>query len=340
MDLESIVIREEAGRYESLALGLQAVARAADGELDYDALCAAMGVSLAAVSLRSEPAPGWWMTFGRDAFVESAAKLFGIRLRNLHPPDVGVEMVAADEFPQHFEASYKPLILTALGNEQPVLAWQGWPDASAMFWGVVTEAGDAGLRGTTLWAGGERVPLTGPALQCYVVEECDPQDPPRDQLLAMALRHADAYMNRAPLTPVVAGLTMPVLVTGPAAFDAWEEWLAGGEFGATDRDPAWREHRQHAEFLVAARRSAVTFLNSIREIIPSEQQNLVDQLLDTCAAQVTLLGPSCDENGARASFSSPAGRQTLLEAVHRAEAADRRIAMMVEELSRAANASA
>jgi hypothetical protein len=332
MELDKITIREEPGRYESLGLALRAVAEAAGGEADYDALCAAMGVSLAAVSARCEPAPGWWQVYGRDAFVEPAARLFGIRLRNLSPPDVGVEMVTAAEFSQHFEASYAPLIRTAIGNNQPVLAWQGWAGTSAMFWGAITGIVDDQFEGVTLWSPG-RVQLTGPALQCYVVEECEPQLAPRDQLLAMSLRHADAYLNRAPFAPVVAGIDVAGIVTGPAAYDAWEQWLSTGEF--TGDPNVWREHRQHAEFIVASRQSALAFLASIRPIVAAEQQPLVDRVVQACTEESDSLQPSCDENAVRCEFATPAGRQRLFDALTRAEAANRRLAMTIEELAQA-----
>lgn len=328
MDLSKILLREEAGRYESLALSLQAVAEAAGGETDYDALCAAMGVSFAAVSARAEKAPGWWMMYGRDAFVEPAAQLFGIRLRNLQPPDVGVEMTQAAEFPQHFEASYLPLIQRSLENGQPVIAWEGWPGTSALCWGVITGTDGNALSGVTMWADGQTVELAGPAVQSYVVEECAPRLPPRDQLLGMALRHADAYMNRAPFT---VGAAPPAIVTGPAAFDAWETWLADTEFGPPDQDESWREHRQHADFLVSSGRSAIAFLQRIRAIVPNDHQDFFGEIIDTVQKRIALLEPSTDQARVREAFASANGRQELLSAVHAAEAADRRLAMMIEE---------
>lgn len=328
MDLSKIMLREEPGRYESLALALQAVAEAAGGEADYDALCAAMGVSFAAVSVRAEKAPGWWMMYGRDAFVEPASQLFGIRLRNLQPPDVGVEMTQAIEFPQHFEASYLPLIQRSLENGQPVIAWEGWPGISALCWGIITRTDGNTLSGVTMWSDGQTVDLVGPALQCYVVEECTPRLPARDQLLGMALRHADAYMNRAPFT---VGAALPAIITGPAAFDAWETWLADTEFRPPDQDESWREHRQHADFLVSSGRSAIAFLQRIRAIVPGDHQDFFGEIIETAQRRIALLEPSTDEATVRQAFAAANGRQELLSAVHAAEAADRRLGMMIEE---------
>lgn len=331
MELRDIEMRDEAGRYESLALALQAVAQAAGGEIDYDGLCAALGVSFTAVSARHEPAPGWWMCYGRDAFVEEAAALFGLRLRDLSPSDVGAEMTDAVEFPQHFEASYEPLIRTAVANSQPVLAWQGWPGTSALFWGVVTHVGDDGLYGTTMWADGPQR-LAGPALQCYVVESCTPFLPSRGTLFATALRHADAYLNRAPYAPVPASAGPPPIVTGPAAYDAWEAWLSEADFDAADAQTAWREHRQHADFIVTARQSAVAFIRAHRGVLPADQQTAVEALLHACGDEIAELEPSADESLVQPAFGTSDGREKLLGALHRAEAANRRMGMALETL--------
>src|SRR5688572_28534255 len=100
MKLEPIAVREAEGEVESLVLGLRAVGEARAVELDYDDLCAAMGLSFAAVATVTEASPGWWMTYGRDMYLESAAKIFGFELRDLSPPDVAVDMLSAEEFAQ------------------------------------------------------------------------------------------------------------------------------------------------------------------------------------------------------------------------------------------------
>ena len=330
--LDEILIREGEGQYESLTLALQAVAAAERVELDYDDLCAALGVSFAAVSTDAVASPGWWLTYGRDAFLEPAARLFCIELRDLHPPDVGVDMLAADEFSQHFEASYEPLILRALENGQPVLALQGWPDFRSSFWGVITGQTNAGFEGTTLWSGGERQRLVAPAVQCYVVERCEPVVPRRSDLFAMAMRHADTFLNRAPFaapSPAVA----PSIVTGPAAFDAWEEWLESGEFGDPDTDASWNEHRQHAEFIAASRDSAARFLRRIREVASKDLGETVDQAIACCESVVDRLADSRDESKVRSLFATSRGREKLLQAIHAAEADDRRLGMHVEQLA-------
>lgn len=334
VNLDSIILRQEPGQYESLALALRAVIEAAGGEADYDPLCAALGVSFAAVAVRVEPAPGWWMTCGRDAFLAEAASLFGLRLRDLHPADVGIEMAGADEFPQHFDASYLPLIQRALTNGQPVLTWRGWPGVSEPFWGVLTGSTAQGLTGVVMWSQGPQ-PLERPALQAYVVEDCTPVLPPRDRLFHLAMQHAHAYMNLAPFAPVLPGMGEPALVTGPAAFDAWERWLDPAQDLIRTADEPWREHRQHAEFIVTSRQSAGRFLGDMLEMLPAEQRSCATEAQQECQAVVEHLSPSCDESFVRECFTGRSGIERLLAAVHAAEAADRRLAMQVEQLASA-----
>jgi hypothetical protein len=332
MKLDAIQVEQGPEEYESLVTALRAVAAGHNAVLDYDALCAGLGLSFTAVSTTAQSSPAWWLTYGRDVFVEETARFFGFRLRDLHPPDVGVDMLAADEFPQHFEISYKPLIRRALENGQPVLAWQGWEGDGAALWGVITAADGERFVGSVQGVGGEPVAHVAPAMQCYVVEAFEPAEAGRLNLLRMALRHADVYMNQAPFAvtasnpPAAAGLSPPSIVTGPAAFDAWEQWLSDGSFD----DEAWNDHWYHAMAVVAGRRSASRFLREHGELAP--QYDVVKGAMACCDDVAERLAPSCDEATVRERFATPAGRQALLQDLHAAEAADRRLAMRVQEL--------
>ena len=113
MNLDAIAIHAKHGEYESLALTVRALARSVTAELDYDELCAALGISLVAVAGPAEASPAQWLSYARDAFLVTTVRLFGMHLRNLRPPEVGVDMLRADGFQQHFELSYKPLIQRA-----------------------------------------------------------------------------------------------------------------------------------------------------------------------------------------------------------------------------------
>ena len=327
MNMNAIAMQAGEDEYESLAVALRAIAAASDVELDYDDLCAALGVSVTAVATRLEPTPGWWTTYGRDLFVEPAAALFGISLRNLHPPDVGIELLTVDEYVQHFEASYAPLIRRAVENGEPVLAWQGWECSSWVFWGVITGFDEYGLTGTALGIGGENVRLATAALQCYVVERCEPHLPPRGDLFENAIHHADIYMNRAPLSPV--GPEPPIIVTGPSAMDRWEHWLV-----SEDVTPeVWNDHCYHAACIRAARESAARFLLSCRQVAGADGAELVNDAMAHCQALAAQLTDSCDADGVQKKFATPGGREELRRSVQLAEAEDRRLALCIERLA-------
>lgn len=336
MKLDRIRITETPGQTESLALSLQAIAASQSVELDYDNLCAALGASFATVSTLFEAMPGWWMTYGRDLFLEPAARLFGFWLRPLQPPETALALPTAEQYPQHWELSYVPLIRRAIENGQPVLVWRGWPDSRGAFWGVITQATEAGLAGTTLWSHGELVPLSAPAMQCYVVEGFDGGEAPCDQLLSMALQHADAFLNRAPFAPPIGDPGPAQVVTGPAAFDAWEHWFQGDgvlQPGAAD------EQRQHAEFVSASHRSATRFLRSVQTLVGEALATTMTDAIEYADAVVQWLEESRDAEAVAALMGDPHGRQRLLAAVHAAEAAERLLASRIEELAAAMSES-
>ncbi|MHC4441881.1 MAG: hypothetical protein ACYTF1_03530 [Planctomycetota bacterium] len=333
MNLNNIIIREATNEYESLALALQALAAAKKIKFDYHDLAAALGLSFTAISTSAEKNPGWWTTYARDAFLVPAGQLFGIELRPIHHPSVGIDMLAADEFAIHFQQSYIPLIQQALLNNQPVIAWQGWPDFHWPFWGIITAQTENQLLGTTLWADGKLLPLTKPALQCYMVERCQPEIPAPGHLFKKAVHHADQYMNHAPYAHNLPNAPSPDIVTGPAAFDAWEKWLDDDNFGNPQEDQSWNEHRQHAEFISASRASAARFLDRNRSGPINNQNQIVGEAISSCRSLVNRLADSCDPETVKKLFATRQGRQTLLQSIHAAEADDRKLALNIERLA-------
>lgn len=332
MLLQRITWRESPGQHESLAVAVRSVLSAGRIETDYDDLCAALGTAFAAVSVDDGSPPGWWMTYGRDLFLAAAAGLCGLRLRDLHPPDVGLDMTAAEEFAQHYESSCRPLIEEALRHDQPVIAWRGWPGEAWGDWGVITAAGRAGLEGFAPGCGGRRVVMTEPAVQCYVVEELDPVEPEPWQIMRMAVRHADVFMNCAPL--IAPTSLRPRIRTGPAAFDAWQDWLRREDCVGTPQAPGWCEHHRHADLVSSARASALRVLQRGLLTLGPQARSLLTDAAAACAALIEALAESRDPARAEALLADPRGREKLLEAVTRAEAADRRLAMIIEELAR------
>lgn len=161
------------GPEESLAFAVRAIARQAGVKIDHSELVAALGWEISAVpSVAATPA-----MFDRDARLIEAGKLFGMQIREVHPPEAARGLEAAAEFDQHFDASYRPLILRALENNQGVIAWRGWAGERELSWGWIRAACDEGVgfRGATIWSEQELNSLRNdllvrPAVQLYIVE--------------------------------------------------------------------------------------------------------------------------------------------------------------------------
>lgn len=158
---------------ESLAQGLRAVLAAHRVERSYLELVALLGLG---ARFRVSPAEciAEWVLAAQDVRLVETAALYGLQLREMHPPDAAVGVTRSAEFPAHFRDSYVPLIRRALEHGQPCLARRGWPPPNAAAWGVITAAEGETLLGITSELDGARVPLIGPAVQVYVVEDYRP----------------------------------------------------------------------------------------------------------------------------------------------------------------------
>jgi len=205
----------------SLPRTVRAMAGEAGYDVDLDDLNAALGLSWMVCAVPGEADIDSWMMYARDAFLIPAGRLFGMEIREIHPPEAARGLDAAAEFDQHFDASYRPLILRALEHDQPVLAWQGWPSERRLWWGIIQAAcvEGVGFRGVTISDGarGERTEthiLQKPPIQLYVVETIRPAQPDADELLELALDHARRVLGNE------VGDRFGV-VTGPAAYGEW-----------------------------------------------------------------------------------------------------------------------
>jgi len=172
----------------SLARALCAIGRSAGHEIDLGDLIAAMGLSWMACTEPDEPNVADWSMYARDAFLIPAAQLFGLTVREVHPPPAARGLDRAAEFEQHFDASYRPLIHRALEHGQPVLAWRGWPKVWKLWWGVISETCNEGVgfRGKLYPSPDlsfvESHVLSAPPTQLYVVETISPRHPTKREL--------------------------------------------------------------------------------------------------------------------------------------------------------------
>ena len=328
MPLPALRIKDVENRWDSLSLSLHAIVDWAGLDLHYRAYSAALGHSFMTVSTgREDDSLAWWPAFGRDALLTEGAALFGLRLREVHPPEAARGLGDTPEFTQHFEASYKPIILRALENRQPVIAWQGWPDARQLLWGVITEpwSGDLGLAGTTIWAQGQTVPLVSPPVQLYVVEEVKPRRPSKGEMLHFGLNSARRALGNK------LGNRWGV-VYGSAAYDLWAGRLEGDGVGPTCGPHAGGDHRQMARFVSYDRQSAERFFQHYRDGLGPDFQPLIDGLLECCRGVIGALGPARNAETVESLISTPNGRAELLAQVRAAAEADRKMLGLVQQL--------
>ena len=259
------------------------VALGAGFTIDSDALCAALGLSLMVPAVPDEPALGEWTSYARDAFLIPAGRLFGLTIRAMHPPEAARGLTAAGEFRQHFDASYRPLVLRALEHSQPVLAWQGWPGEARLAWGLITDACDEGVglvgRAYGCGAASTKQVLKRPPVQLYVVETIERREPEAGELLEAFLAHGRIVLTNALCTRF--GVT-----TGPDAYDQWIERLRAADAG----DPAVvRPPLALAASAIAGHQSAKRFITSIVPLAEGHDRSRLDSMSRLLSAIVASL---------------------------------------------------
>jgi hypothetical protein len=310
--MKDLVWNEGPSHHESLAVSLRALLATSGVDRGYEEIVVALGLAGLIVAARHEPL-GSWGFFARDTNLSIVAQNYGLRLRELHPPDAAVGLTRASEFAAHFRDSYMPLIERALAHDQPVLAWCGWPPQRERLWGVISRKQGAMLIGHSLWHNGQPLPLTGPAHQVYIVEACEPltgapaPDALMDDAAAQTLASWDGRWAR-----------QPGLFTGQPVYDAWQDLL---------RRPAnlagqslFQQHALAARTVVAARRALATWLRSIGARLDAANTRAAANWASACDRVAENLGPHESPEFARAAIDKPNGIETLCAAIERARA--------------------
>jgi hypothetical protein len=348
----------------SLVFALQAAARAAGCDLDLDATTAALGLSLMTCAVPGEENLARWPLHGRDAFLVEGGRAVGTTIRPVHPPQAARGLEGAEEFRQHFEASYRPLILRALEHGQAVLAWRGWPGDRGGLWGIISDTcrGGVGLCGFTMtpegrsvdrasggrrghqplrtatvdlpvnraadaWADHGPVVLQSPPVQLYFVERFAGAGADPEALFAVVLDHARRVLANE-LTNTLG------LVTGPAACDAWIARLIHGDAEDSARSGLSNGHCKMAAAVVAGRQSAIRFLTRYAAHLRPERRSLVEVLVESCHAAVTALSESVDPAAVATAVDTPAGRCKLADQVAAARAAATKALIALQSRSR------
>ncbi|MCP4248781.1 MAG: hypothetical protein GY778_17190, partial [bacterium] len=328
MDLAGIRVRDGDQPGESLTRAVQAVARWGGCDLDYCSLNAALGLSFMACSTgRDDDCVGTWMSYGRDVRLVEAAGAFGIRLRPVHPPEAALRLSDAAEFGQHFEASYRPIVLHALANRQPVLAWRGWPGERALAWGVITETVDDGLQlaGTTVGWADARVPLVSAPVQLYVVEDAELRRPGLAEVLGLAAESARLILGGATVSPWG-------IETGGRAYDRWIHRLSGQD---DCPNPGHQSGDCHGRLIMAirsARGAAADFFRECMATASPECQQVLEACITYCRGTIDALIAAGGGSAVARPLATAVGRESLVADVRAAQKSDLALATSVEEL--------
>lgn len=277
---------------------------------DPDDLAAALGHSLMICAVPSEEDHARWPMYARDGLLVEAANLFGMTIRAVHPPEAAIGLHREEAFGQHFDASYRPFILAALKNRQPVLAWRGWGGEEALSWGVIQSTCDDGVGfAGTVWAAPDRPEahvLRHPPAQLYTVERIDPVSPPPEALAMAAIDHAARVLDSEFGAPFGA-------ITGSKACDLWRERAAEGSANAAFAAAIIDAHGSALRFFERARAAGSTAVApTLERLLPliqdaidalgaastSEASSAIGRARDVYAEMATILGSATSASGA------------------------------------------
>ncbi|MGI0149316.1 MAG: hypothetical protein ACREDF_07270, partial [Thermoplasmata archaeon] len=216
----------------SLSNAVRLILHRSGCDVDSDDLHAALAHPWMFCAVPSEPNLGLWPLYARDRHLVAAGRLFGLTIRPIHPPEAAKGLAQTEEFRQHFDASYRPLILRALEHDQPVLAWRGWPGRWDAAWGILRKpcTSGVGFLGSIAVGGGsaphgdgpnksgesDAVELLHPPTQVYVVERVQATKPEPPVLLQTVIEHARDVLADGAVDAFG-------VLTGTPAWDAWFE---------------------------------------------------------------------------------------------------------------------
>ncbi len=321
----------------SLSKAFQSAVAAEGKGPDLDDVHAALGLSMALCVHPACPYPAQWSAYGRDARLVEAAGAVGASLRELHPPEAAVGLTGATEFSQHFQASYRPLILNALQNRQPVLAWQGWPGEDLLSWGLITSEATSGvgLQGVIWtesqpgqWQTRGPIVLERPPVQVYIVESVEA----RNGLEASDLLPCAVSSALAMLGPEVCGRFG--VLTGSNAVEFWLGELK--KRGAGPIPPMQATgHQQLASSILRSIKSALQFLARAKGGIGEPFEGPLESVNAACTMVGHHLMGLSDPMTSRQLFSNPQGIAKALRDLAEVKLAQINLFAALQSLDRA-----
>jgi hypothetical protein len=303
---------DEPAQTESLLLALRALLASHGRDVPYHELAGVTGVATMVTCVEHEACPAAWTAHGRHAFLVEAALQYGLRLRDLHPPEAAPLPRTPPEFEGHFRDSYLPLIRTALEHGQPVLAWMGWPAPHEREWGVIT-AMDGDVCVGHVPGGAQMQRLEHAAVQAYVVQDCAAPPVPASELLKSAV----ARMRRALLNELPQRYGV---VSGVEAVRYWRARLDDESFCPIHRDEPWRCVWQFARNYLELRGHGVCYLLDYGYEIVSDRL--------PCALSGTISAAGClgDLDNVREIWHSPPLRADVVTVFERTMVAEQEAA--------------
>jgi hypothetical protein len=283
--LSQIRVNQVNGPCASMVLSLQAMLEAFGRRVEPWELAAVTGNAFMVAYAAAAPPKQRWNIYGRHAFLEPAARAFGLTLRELHPPAAAPVPNTPPEFAGHFRDSYQPFVEIAISRDEPVLAWMGWPPPQEAIWGIITGV-DAASRqcfGQTMYSRGKPATMAGPPVQVYIVQEYAPASATSLQIDVVLERAAIVLNNKLDASFGV--------VTGPAAIRKWREVLSSREDFTDDTALPCSLHLQMTQAVVGARQAAVKFFQSRRASASPAQHRVMDAYASLFQETIVLLKP-------------------------------------------------
>jgi len=328
MDLSGITIESGDGGGESLAAAVQAVLRWGGLEMDECTLTARLGGCFLVAVPRDRETPGGGETLARDWNLLPAARLVGLELRPLHPPVAARGLADAEAFAQPFLDSYAPLIRDALDHGQPVLVWQGWPEDLIRQWGIIIASGreGLGLSGVVLRGDEELLPLTAPAVQCYVVESVSGGHKPS---VVEVARFAVAAAETALHDRIDTSFGV---VSGPAAYEAWLGWLLQKDTAFVDAAAAAILVARLARTVTNARRLAQGYLELSRDRLDAAVHPALDETVERLRSVIAALSVRRVATGNEGLVRTESGRRVLAADIRAAQHAEGAVAEALRQL--------
>ncbi len=285
--LSGLTLPDCPGEISSIVPALGAMLRCYGGRVDVAELACVTGTAfLLSYSAKAERW-GYWNVCGAQAFLESAARLYGLELRDLHPAEAAPLPFSPPEFEAHWRDSYRPFVDSSLSRDEPVLVWMGWPAPYESQWGVLAgrDAATGRYVGRTAGCGQELTLKFAPA-QVYSVVGNERRRPSPAELAEATLAAAAAVLgNRLP--------TGMEALSGPGALERLRDLKEGTGFAGVRLD-AIRFGCCRA--MSVGRQAAVDFLSGHDEPMEPRIGRAVESLRRILRRQIELIG-SLDDPG-------------------------------------------